>query len=182
MWVRHMKRRDIRTIARRRKRAAPGGGMRRGSFPRPDFRSPSSHRASGIVRHGGDQMPSRQLFDSSRFDRDHLTASGRRAAPRATRCSPRNVCFRLAARSFASRSRRSIEGVWPRTRAASSNPSAKLAPHRSSLAVYGRSRQGHPHPFYPFERAVLRSTTSVSRRPSSDGEVPLSPPRVFVWS
>ena len=142
MWVRHMKRRDIRTIARRRKRAASGGGMRRGSFPRPDFRSPSSHRASGIVRYEGDQMPSRQLFGSSRFDRDHLTASGRRAAPRATRCSPRNVCFRLAARSFASRSRRSIEGVWPRTRAASSNPSAKLAPHRSSLAVYGRSR--HP--------------------------------------
>ena len=80
MWVRRMKRRDIRTIARRRKRAAPGGGMRRGSFPRPDFRSPSSHRASGIVRHEGDQMPSRQLFGSRRFDRDHLTASGARGA------------------------------------------------------------------------------------------------------
>ena len=161
MWVRHMKRRDIRTIARRRKRAAPGGGMRRGSFPRPDFRSPSSHRASGIVRHGGDQMPSRQLFDSSRFDRDHLTASGRRAAPRATRCSPRNICFRLAARSFASRSRRSIEGVWPRTRAASSNPSAKLAPHRSSLAVYGRSRHPRAAPtrtkLVAFDRWPFRS-------------------------
>jgi len=51
MWVRHMKRRDIRTIARWRRRAASGGGMGRGSFPRPDFRSSSSHRASGIVRH-----------------------------------------------------------------------------------------------------------------------------------
>ena len=161
MWVRHMKRRDIRTIARRRKRAAPGGGMRRGSFPRPDFRSPSSHRASGIVRHGGDQMPSRQLFGSSGFDRDHLTGSGRRAAPRATRCSPRNVCFRLAARSFASRSRRSIEGVWPRTRAASSNPSAKLAPHRSSLAVYGHSRHPRAAPtqtnLITFDRWPFRS-------------------------
>ena len=131
MCTRHLRRRGIQTIARRRKRAASGGGRVRGSCPPTEFRSPSSHRASGIVRHGGDQMPSRQLFDSSRFDRDHLTASGRRAAPRATRCSPRNVCFRLAARSFASRSRRSIEGVWPRTRAASSNPSAKLAPHRA---------------------------------------------------
>ena len=78
MWVRHMKRRDIRTIARWRKRAASGGGMGRGSFPRPEFRSPSSHRASGIVRHEGDQMRSRQLSGSSRFDRDHLIDSERR--------------------------------------------------------------------------------------------------------
>ena len=133
----------------------------RGSCPPTEFRSPSSHRASGIVRHGGDRMPLRQLFDSSRFDRDQLTASGRRAAPRATRCSPRNVCFRLAARSFASRSRRSIEGVWPRTRAASSNPSAKLPPHRPSLAVYGRSRHPRAAPtrtkLVTFDRWPFRS-------------------------
>ena len=82
-------------------------------------------------------------------------------APRATRCSPRNVCFRLAARSFASRSRRSIEGVWPCTRAASSNPSAKLAPHRSSLAVYGRSRHPRAAPtrtkLVTFDRWPFRS-------------------------
>ena len=142
MWVRHMKRRDIPTIARRRKRAASEGGMRRGSFPRPDFRSPSSHRASGIVRHEGDQIHSRQLFGSSGFDRDHLTASGRRATPRVTWCSPRNACSRQAARSFASRSRRTIEGVSPRTRAASSTPSTRLGP--SSAAVHRNGHSRHP--------------------------------------
>ena len=65
MWARHLRRRDIQTIARWRKRAASGGAVRLGSFPRPNFGSLSSHRASGIVRHGGDQMPSRQLFGSS---------------------------------------------------------------------------------------------------------------------
>jgi hypothetical protein len=141
MCTRYLRRRGIQTIARRRKRAASGGGRVRGSCPPTEFRSPSSHRASGIVRHGGDQMPSRQLFDSRRFDRDQLTASGRRAAPRATRCSPRNVCFRLAARSFASRSRRSIEGVWPRTRAASSNPSGRRSPFTAVLVIRGLPRR-----------------------------------------
>jgi hypothetical protein len=84
--------------------------MGRGSFPRPDFRSSSSHRASGIVHHEGDQMPSRQLFGSSRFDRDHLTGSGRRAAPRVTRCSPCNACGVRAARSLTDHSGRTIHG------------------------------------------------------------------------
>ena len=90
MWARHLRRRDIQTIARWRKRAASGGAARLGSFPRPNLGSLSSHRASGIVRHGGDQMDSRPLLGSSRFDRDHLSASDGRAAPRVTRCSPRN--------------------------------------------------------------------------------------------
>ncbi|EGB05749.1 hypothetical protein AURANDRAFT_72182 [Aureococcus anophagefferens] len=90
MWARHLRRRDIQTIARWRKRAASGGAVRLGSVPRPNFGSLSSHRASGIVRHGGHQMLSRQLLGSSRFDRDHLSASDGRAAPRVTRCSPRN--------------------------------------------------------------------------------------------
>ena len=191
MCTRHLRRRGILTIARRRKRAASGGGRVRGSCPPTEFRSPSSHRASGIVRHGGDQMPSRQLFDSSRFDRDHLTASGRRAAPRATRCSPRNVCFRLAARSFASRSRRSIEGVWPRTRAASSNPSAKLAPHRSSLAVYGRSRHPRAAPTrtklvtfdrWPFRSDSLRGPRGdmVHRPSGAPSTAPTLPAAVYM--
>lgn len=134
MWVRHMKRRDIRTIARRRKRAAPGGGMRRGSFPRPDFRSPSSHRASGIVRHEGDQMPSRQPFGSSRFDRDHLTGSGRRAAPRVTRRSLRNACGVRAAATLTGHSGGTFQAVFTRDAAARSSPGTKLglssvAPH-----------------------------------------------------
>ena len=186
MCTRHLRRRGIQTIARRRKRAGSGGGRVRGSCPPTEFRSPSSHRASGIVRHGGDQMPSRQLFDSSRFDRDYLTGSERRAAPRATRCSPRNVCFRLAARSFASRSRRSIEGVWPCTRAASSNPSAKLAPHRSSLAVYGRSRHLRAAPTrtklvtfdrWPFRSDSLRGPRGdMAHRPSGAPSTAPTPP------
>ena len=134
MWVRHIRRRDTRTIARRRKRADPGGGMRRGGFPRPDFPSPSSHRASGIVHHEGDQMPSRQLSGSRRFDRDHLTASGRRAAPPATRCSPRNACGVRAAATLTGHSGGTFQGVFTRDAAARSSPGTKLglssvAPH-----------------------------------------------------
>ena len=134
MWARHLRRRDIQTIARWRKRAASGGAVRLGSFPRPNFGSLSSHRASGIVRHGGDQMPSRQLFDSSRFDRDQLTASGRRAAPRATRCSPRNACGVRAAVTLTGHSGGTFQGVFTRDAAARSSPGTKLglssvAPH-----------------------------------------------------
>ena len=134
MWVRHIKRRDIRTIARRRKRAAPGGGMRRGSFPRPDFRSPSSHRASGIVRHEGDQMPSRQLFGSSRLDRDHLTGSGRRAAPLVTRRSLRNARGELSAETLTGQSGGTFQGLFTRDAADSSAPGTKLPP--SSVAPH----------------------------------------------
>ena len=135
MRVRHMKRRDIRTIARRRKRAASGGGMGRGSFPRPDFRSSSSHRASGIVHHKGDQTSSRQLFGSSRFDRDHLSASDGRAAPPATRCSPRNACSEPSDATLTDHSGRTFEGVFTRDAADGSTPGTKLglssvAPHR----------------------------------------------------
>ena len=38
-------------------------------LPLTPFGSPSSHKASGIVRLEGDQTPSRQLFGSSRFGR-----------------------------------------------------------------------------------------------------------------
>ena len=95
MWARHMKRRDIRTIARRRKRAAPGGGMRRGSFPRPDFRPRSSHRASGIVRDEGDQMPSRHrtstLMRAPR--RSPPTVNGRSRHPRAAPTRTKLLAF-----------------------------------------------------------------------------------------
>jgi hypothetical protein len=135
-------RRDIRTIARRRKRAASGGGMRRGSFPRPDFRSPSSHRASGIVRNGGDQMPSRQLFDSSRFDRDHLTASERRAAPRATRCSPRNARGELSAQARMPPRERHSRGCFFEVGPTARTSALMRAPRRSPPTVNRRSR--HP--------------------------------------
>ena len=48
-------------------------------------------------RHGRDSCyvwPSGSRFNGSGFDRDHLTASGRRATPRVTRRSPRNACSR----------------------------------------------------------------------------------------
>ena len=48
-------------------------------LPLTPFGSPSSHKASGIVRLEGDQTPSRQLFGSSRFGRVRRT----RRAPRA---------------------------------------------------------------------------------------------------
>ena len=108
--------------------------MGRGSFPRPEFRSPSSHRASGIVHREGDQMPSRQPFGSSRFDRDHLTGSGRRAAPRVTRRSLRNACSELAGATLAGHLGRTFERVFTHDAPASSAPGTKLGP--SSVAPH----------------------------------------------
>ena len=100
--------------------------MGRGSFPRPDFRSSSSHRASGIVHHEGDQMPSRQLFGSSRLDRDHLTGSGRRAAPLVTRRSLRNARGELSAETLTGQSGGTFQGLFTRDAADSSAPGTKL--------------------------------------------------------
>jgi len=114
--------------------AASGGGVGRGSFPRPDFRSSSSHRASGIVHHEGDQMPSRQLFGSSRLDRDHLTGSGRRAAPLVTRRSLRNARGELSAETLTGQSGGTFQGLFTRDAAGSSAPGTKLPP--SSVAPH----------------------------------------------
>jgi len=116
--------------------------MRRGGFPRPDFPSPSSHRASGIVHHEGDQMPSRQLSGSRRFDRDHLTASGRRAAPPATRCSPRNACGVRAAATLTGHSGGTFQAVFTRDAAAARALEPSRASRRSPPTINGRSR--HP--------------------------------------
>ena len=80
------------------------------------------------------------------------------AAPSKNNKKRAKVLLKLAA---AQGHERLIEGVWPRTRAASSNPSAKLAPHRSSLAVYGRSRHPRAAPtrtkLVTFDRWPFRS-------------------------
>ena len=116
--------------------------MGRGSFPRPDFRSSSSHRASGIVHHEGDQMPSRQLFGSSRFDRDHLTGSGRRATPglHGAHCAMHVPSWRGQSRpgSRSGQSRGCFLEVPPPARPLE----LSWAPRRSPPTVNGRSR--HP--------------------------------------
>ena len=133
---RRLRRRATQTIAGRLKRAASGGGKGCDGSPRPVFGSPSNHGASGIVRHEGDQMPSRQLFGSSRFDRDHLTASGRRAAPPATRCSPRNACGVRAAATLTGHSGGTFQGVFTRDAAARSSPQAGTKLGLSSVAPH----------------------------------------------
>ena len=65
-------------------------------LPLTPFGSPSSHKASGIVRLEGDQTPSRQLFGSSRFGRVRPAARPPRAFDTVkrvgivvSRCAPR---------------------------------------------------------------------------------------------
>ena len=147
MCTRHLRRRGIQTIARRRKRAASGGGMVRGSCLPTEFRSPSSHRASGIVRHEGHQISSKQLFGSSRFDRDHLTASdggerheGRRAH-RAMYASGWQRGPSRAAREGQSRGCGLALAPPARTPARSWPPIGRRSPFTAVLVIHGLPRR-----------------------------------------
>ena len=65
----------------RRAARAPSRAGATPSFPRPDFGSPSSHGASGIVRLEGNQTPPGRLVGSSRCARIPPRASSARRAP-----------------------------------------------------------------------------------------------------
>ena len=125
-------------------------------LPLTPFGSPSSHKASGIVRLEGDQTPSRQLFGSSRFGRVRPVGSGGRAAPgrhgahRAMHearpaCKPgqppreghsRGCLFEVARRSRTSALTRAPRRSPPTVNRRSRHPRA--APTRTKLVAFDR--------------------------------------------
>ena len=135
-------------------------------LPLTPFGSPSSHKASGIVRLEGDQTPSRQLFGSSRFGRVRRnpprTARLRRGQTRRDRprSSPPSTARRSSScrRTLSPRGGRGSIGGRPRYHRSSEESS------QDHLSVRSVPRTRRPNCRGPTRRTFVGGAPTGPRR------------------